>query len=100
MSYIVKIALSGAPNLTAEERANRAAALITSSGFLGLKVGNPAMTLWSTEAAANAHAASEQADAAISPSILMVDVVTLESEGLTTQDFFDMQTTFPENPNA
>jgi hypothetical protein len=100
MSHIVKIAFSSAPSLTEEQLTSKIAALVNSTGFLGVKPGNPNMSLWATEADANAHAASEQSDPITGSLVLMVDVVSLEAEGLTSADFFDLQNTFPAGPNA
>ena len=102
MSFVVTIQTSQpVPTVLSEaEIRSRVEALPNTGGFLGVKPGNPIATLWATEADANAYSTSVQADTLMAGILQVVEVTALDSTPFTTADFFDMQTTFPENPNA
>ena len=92
MAYIAKFFINDNPNqLTNSERAAKWDSLVNDPDFLGLKPGNPIYILYSTEAAAQACAARELADSKIT-FIDEAEVVTLESEGLDRDEFYDFQT--------
>ena len=98
MSFVVTIQTSQpVPTVLSEaEIRSRVEALPNTGGFLGVKPGNPIATLWATDA----YSTSVQADTLMAGILQVVEVTALDSTPFTTADFFDMQTTFPENPNA
>lgn len=92
MAYIVKMFLNSNSNeLSNAERAAKFDDLINDPDFLGVKPGNPILLLYSTEAAAQACAARELADTKVT-FLDEVSVVSLESEGMDQDEFYDMQT--------
>lgn len=93
MAYIAKFVINDNPNqLTNSERAAKFDSLVNDPDFLGLKPGNPIYLLYSTEEAATASVAREQADAKVAAFVESSEVVTLESQGLDRDEFYDMQT--------
>lgn len=94
MAYIAKFFVNNANHynsLAGNDLAEKFDSLIDDTDFLGVKPGNPLCTLYSTQAAAQACVARELADSRIT-FIDEAEVVTLESEGLDQDDFYDVQT--------
>jgi hypothetical protein len=93
MAYIAKLVINDNPNqLTNNERAAKVDSLVNDPDFLGLKPGNPIYLLYSTEEAAASLVAIELADPKVSAFLDSAEVVTLESQGLDRDEFYDMQT--------
>jgi len=92
MVYVAKLVINDNPNqLTNSERAAKFDSLVNDPDFLGVKPGNPIYLLYSTEEAAAALVARELADSKVT-FVESGEVVTLESQGLDRDEFYDMQT--------
>ena len=94
MVYVAKLVTNGtqAQLTQAWMRPEKFDSLIDDPDFLGLKPGNTTYILYSTEQAALALIAREQADPNVAVFLESAEVTTLESEGLEPDEFFDVQT--------
>lgn len=92
MAYIAKFIVNNNPNeLTNEERAAKFDSMLNDPDFLGVQPGNPIFVLYSTEQAAQACVTRELSDSKVSAFLDSAEVVSLESENLEIEDFYDFQ---------
>ena len=101
MSFVVSIETNQpVPSVLNEAQIRaRVESLPNTTGFLGVKPGNPIFTLWATEADANAYSASVQADSDMASVLQTVQVVSLDSTAFSVTDFYDLTENFPPSNN-